>query len=75
MDISLRSEGLNPSELMSRLRRSQVSSGHSRVEAGRSLNAALTRHHSGRLLKRMANVFLRLLGVGDTLKFAARRAS
>lgn len=73
----VRTEGLNPVELIARLRRRRVqqnaeaSSLPSRNEAGFALNEAMSASPFRRLLKRGVNQALSVLGIGDSLKVNA----
>jgi SAM-dependent methyltransferase len=72
---TIRTEGLNPSELSRRLRRSgQEAATASRVESGYALNERLSSGSGPRLVKRLANGLLSATGTGDTLKVFAVNA-
>jgi SAM-dependent methyltransferase len=73
---SVRAEGLNPFEILSRVRRSPAGQpAPSRNESGLALNAALSASPGRRAAKRAINRLLSLLGVGDTLKARAIRGA
>jgi 2-polyprenyl-3-methyl-5-hydroxy-6-metoxy-1,4-benzoquinol methylase len=69
---SVRTEGLNPSELVSRLRRHGAQAA-SRNEAGFALNEKFSSSRWRRGLKSKINSGLCLFGIGDTLKVRATR--
>ena len=71
--IDVRTTGLNPADLISRLR-SRRQGAHSRVALGYHLNAALSSSRPRRALKKIANVCLSAFGIGDSLKVWAIRA-
>jgi hypothetical protein len=66
--IRLRTQGLNPVEIIARLRRRKGGTAANRQGAAVALNEALARTPSRRALKVVVNAGLSLLGVGDTLK-------
>ena len=66
--IRLRTQGLNPVEIIARFRRRAGATEANRQGAAIALNEALARTPSRRALKVAVNAGLGLLGVGDTLK-------
>jgi len=70
--VRLRTDGLNPGELLARVR-AKGAAQPSRNEVGFRLNDAISRTPARRRLKRLINGGLTLLGVGDTLKVWATR--
>ena len=73
-ELEVAPEGLNPSEILRRIRGTSAHVAANRNEAGRALNAALMSSPGRRLAKRAANWTLRLLEMGDTLKVRALKA-
>jgi len=71
---SIRTEGLNPSELRKRMSRSSGGCEVARNEAGFALNERLSSGRGPRLAKRVANEVLSRTRAGDTLKLFARAA-
>ena len=69
--LRIRAEGLNPVELIAG--RHRHTTGVNRVEAGYALNEKLVGTRSGRVVKEIANQFLSLTRLGDSLKFYALR--
>lgn len=73
---SVRTEGLNPSELKRRLRPAAGSEGTpARNETGFALNERLSSAPGPRRVKRLANAVLSLTRTGDTLKVFAEKGS
>jgi SAM-dependent methyltransferase len=70
----LRREGLNPVEILARVRKAEGPPVH-RNEAALALNTALSGSPARRAVKVTANAALSLLGLGDTLKLWARRTT
>jgi SAM-dependent methyltransferase len=77
---SLRTEGLNPCEILARWRPAPAADATragvpslDRVQSGVALNAAFSGSPSRRALKLVANAALNALGIGDTLKAWAVR--
>ena len=66
--IRLRTQGLNPAEILARFRPPGRQRVVHRQAAALSLNQALSRTRPRRALKRAANAALNLFGIGDTLK-------
>jgi SAM-dependent methyltransferase len=71
--IRIRTQGLNPVEIVARLRPGADPKRVHRQSAGVALSEALSRSRPRRALKKVANLLLDLLGVGDTLKVRAER--
>ena len=72
--LEIRTEGLNPNELLSRLRRRPGNETvPSRNDTGLALNAALSSSPARRRFKALANAALSRLQLGDTLKVRAVR--
>jgi SAM-dependent methyltransferase len=69
----MRTEGLNPAELVARLRRLRDRGEFNRAAEGAELNTSLSRTAPRRLLKRLANEALSLSRLGDTIKAWASR--
>jgi SAM-dependent methyltransferase len=75
----VRTEGINPVELLSRLRRQEDNNGQKlsadidRVSTGYQLNEALLKSRSRRAVKNLMNGLLRLSHLGDSLKIRAER--
>jgi SAM-dependent methyltransferase len=70
----VRTEGLNPAEIVARGRRRSLDTKLvSRNDAGLRLNESMTRSPLRRCLKTLINRGLSLLGIGDTLKVIAIR--
>ena len=71
--LRIRSEGLNPTELIAgfRSRAPQRRVECNRVASAQALNERLTRDRLGRAVKATANVVLTLAGCGDSLKVLA----
>jgi SAM-dependent methyltransferase len=73
-EIRLRTEGLNPAEIVAGIKSvGRVVPPVNRNAAGLALNAALSRSRLRRAFKRTANGALTALQVGDTIKVWARR--
>jgi glycosyltransferase involved in cell wall biosynthesis/2-polyprenyl-3-methyl-5-hydroxy-6-metoxy-1,4-benzoquinol methylase len=70
-EVAVSSSGLNPSELVARLRRRKPTQGLDRVAAGQALNERLLSTGRGRITKRAANAVLAATGLGDTLRLRA----
>lgn len=75
-EIEVRTEGLNPVEVLARFRprRPGGAPSVSRNEAALRLSVALSRSAARRAAKRAINAALNATGLGDTLKVAAVRA-
>ena len=73
--VTIRTEGLNPFEILGRLRRrrGEVCAGYHRNRAVQGLATTLERHSLGRAARAAVNHFVRAFGVGDTLKAWAIR--
>ena len=72
--IEVHTTGLNPADLIGRLR-SQPRPAQNRVAMGYELNTAFSSSASRRALKRSVNIFLSVLGIGDSLKVWAIRGT
>jgi Methyltransferase domain len=70
----MRSEGLNPSEVLALTRRGKSGKPVDRNQSAIALSEALARTRTRRTLKAAANAGLNVLRLGDTLKLWARRA-
>jgi SAM-dependent methyltransferase len=72
VEHSARTEGVNPYELLSAVRRSgKTIGGSQRVHAAYELNAALHRRRVGVLARRAVNGVLSATGLGDGIKYEA----
>jgi SAM-dependent methyltransferase len=77
--VEIKTEGLNPHELLLRVRRtvgngnSEVVDGSNRVRTGYQLNEALLSSPARRALKNVFNGLLRASHLGDSLKIRAER--
>ena len=71
--VRLWTHGLNPVEVLARVRGLGPDTPVHRQHAADSLNRALTRSAGRRLVKRTANGLLSLVGAGDTLKACGER--
>ena len=71
--IGIRTEGLNPAEIVARLRPGADPRAVHRQEAGVALSQAFSRSGPRRAVKKAANLLLDLMGVGDTLKVRGER--
>jgi 2-polyprenyl-3-methyl-5-hydroxy-6-metoxy-1,4-benzoquinol methylase len=69
--LRIRTETINPRELIDTLRHRPGIGGGERVASGYRLNEALTARVSGRILKVAVNAALNTLRLGDTLKVTA----
>jgi 2-polyprenyl-3-methyl-5-hydroxy-6-metoxy-1,4-benzoquinol methylase len=72
-DVRLRTHGLNPGEILAATR--SLGAPIHRQRAAESLNEALTRTTTRRLVKRAANAVLSFLKVGDTIKVWCEKSS
>jgi SAM-dependent methyltransferase len=68
-----RTDGVNPYELLSALRRSEPAAGSERVQHAYALNTTLQRRWAGRLARRIVNEVLNVTRLGDGLKYVAVR--
>lgn len=77
--LSVRTTGLNPIELIGRLRSDRAShqakAPPDRVGTSYALNERMTRNRSGQILKGLANYVLTATGTGDSLKAVAQKVS
>jgi 2-polyprenyl-3-methyl-5-hydroxy-6-metoxy-1,4-benzoquinol methylase len=71
-DIAISAEGVNPHEILQRLRGGKMRAGE-RIDAAYALNAFLEEHRGRRAVKRAINRLLSALRLGDSLKISARR--
>lgn len=71
--VRVRTEGLNPAELLARLRSRRNTAPVDRNQSAFALSEALSRSQSRRALKRVVNAGLSALRLGDTVKVWALR--
>jgi SAM-dependent methyltransferase len=71
--LRLRTEAVNPRELLAALRRDGDIGGGERVKSGYRLNEALSTRRSGRVAKAAVNSALNATRLGDALKLTAER--
>ena len=71
-DIAIAAEGVNPHEILQRLRGGKMRPGE-RIDAAYALNAFLEEHRGRRAVKRTINRVLSALRLGDSLKVSARK--
>jgi SAM-dependent methyltransferase len=71
--VAVRTDGLNPAEIVARLRAPAGAPPVDRNQAAFALNEAFHRTPVRRATKRAANAVLTLLGIGDALKVRAER--
>ena len=73
VDVSMKSEGLNPHELAQHIRGKNVSAGE-RIEAACAINAYFEEQRGRRIIKRAVNRALSAFHLGDSLKVSARKS-
>ncbi len=73
-DIAISAEGVNPHEILQRLRGEKIRAGE-RIDAAYALNAFFEDRRGRRAVKRTINRVLSALRLGDSLKISARRSS
>jgi len=73
VDVSMKSEGLNPHELAQHIRGKRISAGQ-RIEAACAINAYFEEQRGRRVIKRAVNRALSALRLGDSLKVSARKS-
>jgi 2-polyprenyl-3-methyl-5-hydroxy-6-metoxy-1,4-benzoquinol methylase len=71
-EISIAAEGVNPHEILQRLRGGTMRAGE-RIDAAYALNAFFEERRGRRAVKRAINRVLSALRLGDSLKISARR--